>query len=230
MFGQVLDKLDAWFGRAFLFGAYFPSLLFALTNLALAYAFLPMAQPAIAAVWRDTAAGKTFDLVVALAAVAVFAFAAMPLTQIATNLMEGKRLPGWIACVPVMRESLRQERSARVQQRLITARSMLPNVDAVELRLGRARAAGARHRGVPDPKAIDAVQKLLDTLRLEFILRRPIEAGRLVAAEAALERALEGNCAELNQLGLPAPDGHVPYQPVTNREAERCRQLAELHG
>ena len=41
MFGQVLEKLDSWFGRSFLLASYFPWLIFAVANAVMAEFMAP---------------------------------------------------------------------------------------------------------------------------------------------------------------------------------------------
>jgi hypothetical protein len=47
MFGQVLDKLDTWFGRAFLLSRYFPCLIITTINALLALAAFPELRPVV---------------------------------------------------------------------------------------------------------------------------------------------------------------------------------------
>src|SRR4051794_31392527 len=96
MFGQVLDKLDAWLGRSFLLAYYIPCLLFGVINLLLGCIEWSWLRALVTTEYAGAASTKAVDLLVILLVVAVIAFAISPITQPITSLLEGNGLPTWI--------------------------------------------------------------------------------------------------------------------------------------
>ncbi len=219
MFGQVLDKFDAWFGRSFLIASYFPSLIFTLVNGALLYLTVPATRPPLQQFWSNAAAEKSIDLLIALALVAVFAYAVTPLIQIVTDLLEGAYLPQWLAEIVVIDESLRQEKDAEQQQESMGRYERLPEADKILDRLAAARRAGAELQAVWDAAAIRAAAELMEELHVRFYQRKPIPETDLQRAADLLQHALRHNCAENDQL----------FKQTSTSDREASKQLGGLH-
>ena len=225
MFGLVLDKLDGWFGRPFLLSAYFPTLLFALTNAALVYGCFPSTRPTLLSLLQDTTVGKTFDIAAFLAVVAVLAYAISPLVQIMINALEGRYIPDRLASLLVISESLRQERAFDEQQEFLQRRPVESEAKRLRRLLGEARDAGARHGAIRNLGAIERVGKHMTRLHRLFLMRQEIPAGDIAACVAELDEALRTNCAERGRLGMAeAASGYVP---VSEQEFDAATRLHE---
>src|SRR5436305_12405700 len=100
MFGQVLERLDAYFGRAFLLARYFPWLVAIGINLIIASVEFPAVRGFVAGEYTaisTNAASKALDLLIALLAVWVVAYSTTPLVQFITNFLEGSSIPDRLA-------------------------------------------------------------------------------------------------------------------------------------
>src|SRR5438045_3763883 len=93
MFGTVLDKLDTFFGRAFLLSRFFPFLVFVLANIAVAYAAFPDLRPRLKTALEMTAIGTGIVyLLLGLGTITAIAFGLAPLGRLTTNFLEGEWL------------------------------------------------------------------------------------------------------------------------------------------
>lgn len=195
MFGQVLDKLDTYFGRAFLLARYVPWLLFAAANLVLACLEFPAVR-AFAAEAYAAPAGRVFDLVVAMLAIWVIAYATSPLAQFVTRFLEGATMWKWVAHLTIVTHALRRDELEREYRRDFALSAALPQSSAVIAALRADRAEGARHRKIGNRRAIDAAEKNIERLRAERWFNRVISPERFESARRALSKALQENCAD----------------------------------
>jgi hypothetical protein len=220
MFGQIVDKLDSWFGRSFLLAWYFPWLLFFFANMLLAAVEFPEVRAfLIAEYFRVESSEKILDVFIAMSAVGVIAFTISPAIQPITRLMEGETLPRWIA------EPLLLGYAQRVQQLSISSdtafehRTDLPKADTITSRLAAMRAVGARHKSVTDPQAIETAATAIEKLEALRYLNRTIDKDDLSIALQALSYALQRNCAEL-----------IALRPtVSAQDYAKAKQLDRLH-
>lgn len=227
MFGQVLDKLDTWFGRAFLLSRYFPCLLFAAANTLIAcLEFATLRPPVLAALRAADSIAMVVNLVIGLAAIAVVAYVLSPVGQAVTRLLEGEFLPGWLTGSLVLFQTIRSDAAARRLKEVFQRRTALPDEASITARLAAARRMGARHRAVPDSDAITRADNALDPLRAARELRRSISGGELIAAVEIMADALRSNCAETRQLKAPVnPKHHAAVEQLDRLHHELTDQL-----
>jgi hypothetical protein len=219
MFGQVLDKLSTWFGRAFLLSRYFPCLLFAIVNAAIAYAAFPIARDLLKKVFFATSGDKAIYIIGVLGAVAVISYAIAPFGQFVTRLLEGAYLPQWLAEVLVLAQARQLEAQAEEERRLFLDRAALPEAKHVISRLATVREAGAALKRIADAPSIHQAETKIAALRVKRYLRRRISSGELIAAIGAIADALRRNCAEVGLLRLP----------VSVEEHSAAEKLSDLH-
>ena len=220
MFGQVLDKLDTWFGRSFLLSRYFPCLLFAVCNTAIAcLAFPALRSPVLTALRAADSTAMLANLFMGLAAIAVVAYVLSPLAQAMTRLLEGEVLPGWLMGSMILFQTIRSDTEARRYEEAFQRRAALPDQDKITARLAAARDMGESHQAVPGKDAIRRADAALDALRASRELRQPISAGALSTAAEFMAVALRSNCAETRRLKVPINSG----------DHESCEQLDRLH-
>ncbi len=220
MFGQVLDKLDTWFGRAFLLSRYFPCLLFVTTNAVIAYAsFATLRPPIDNAIANANSPTLVIYLVAALAAIGVFAYVISPFGLFVTRLLEGDFLGPNSAAFFAFGETRRLNCLAERLRESFERRASLPEPRVVNRRLAEIRRQGARHAAITNPGAIRRAEKAIRRLNAKVYLRRPIQFGELVTGIESLSEALRENCADVGLL-------RVPVRLEDHRCAER---LAKVH-
>jgi hypothetical protein len=222
MFGQVLDKLDSWFGRSFLLAWYFPWLLFSISNLLLAAAEFPEARAFLLTEYsRVASSDKVLDLFLALGGVAIVAYTLSPAIQPVTRLLEGEGLWRWIAEPLLLGHAKRAQTLAIRGEEMFLDRAELPKTRAVVTRLAAVRAAGAQTGTVLDPTSIDAAETAINKLEALRYLNRPIENTDLSLAVQLLSTALQRNCADLIAL-------KTPVSATTYPNAKRLDKLSRL--
>jgi hypothetical protein len=216
MFGQVLDKVDTYFGRAFLLAQYVPWLLCVAANLAVACIEFPQLRAFIAKEYNDVAASKALDLAVAMLCVWVVAYCSAPVVQFITNFLEGEWIPHWLAVLLVSTHAQRRENLEKKYRTRFLRRSTMPATAEVIERLKSDRALGERLRAIGDLDAITVADGLVAELRAKRWLNREIALDEFFKTERALSKALRQNCAEPTLLLEPG-------------DIEAARQLHWLH-
>lgn len=221
MFGQVLDKLATWFGRAFLLSRYFPCLLFAVVNAAVAYAAFPGARGLLNGIFSAAAGDKAIYVLALLGAVAIASYAIAPFGQFVTRLLEGAFLPQRLAEVLVLAQAQQLEAQTSEEQRLFLDRAALPERDQIVNRLATFREAGAALGTITDTPSIDRAETTVAMLRSKRYLRRRVSSGELIAAIGAVADALRRNCADVGMLSLPVrADNHRAAEKLSNLHTE----------
>jgi hypothetical protein len=209
MFGTVLEKLAGWFGQSYLIARFFPCLIAAGANLAIAYASFPPVRPQLRfALANATASDVAGYLLLALGGIAVAAYTLSPFVRVALGLLEGNwmlatdanRLSRWLGEHLVVSESHRLDKLARREHELFQNRGELPSVREIRTRLARARALGERLREIPRAAIIDEAKQKIEALMAQRERRRPIAAAELKTAVDILEDALQLNCANRRAL------------------------------
>jgi hypothetical protein len=209
MFGTVLEKLSGWFGQSYLLARFFPCLVAAVANLAIAYASFPAVRPQLRFLLANaTAADVAGYLLLTLGAIAVAAYTLSPFVRVAVRLLEGNwmlapeanKLSRWFGEPLVVAESHRLDELAQRENELFQNREGLPSVAEIRTRLARARAVGERLREVPRAGLIDEARQKIEALQALRERRRTIAAVELKAAFDVLEDALQLNCANRSAL------------------------------
>jgi hypothetical protein len=203
MVGQILDKINSWFGQSFLLAQYFPWLLFCLANLLLAAMEFPEVSTFLRTEYNAVASSKLVDLLLALAGIAVLAYTVSPVTRFITKLLRGDDLWRWIAEPLLLRHVQERDNFARRRQELFLKRAALPKIDDIVKRLARMKEAGAAHGKVTDRDSIAKAEKAIVALRAKRYLNRTIEASEFIAAVQTLSDALQRNCSDLIELRPP---------------------------
>jgi hypothetical protein len=206
MFGQVLEKLDAYFGRAFLLARYFPWLLAIGVNLIIGCVEFPEVRGFVVGEYTAisaNAASKALDLLIALLAVWVVAYSTTPLVQFITNFLEGSSIPDWLAVWLVVTHSERRERLDEKANSRFTRRSRLPDKNSVVAQLKADRDIGTRSGAITHVDAINEAATLIKRLRKRRWMNLDIDVDRFERARSALSRALRANCAEVSELIRP---------------------------
>jgi hypothetical protein len=227
MFGTVLEKLSGWFGQSFLIARYFPCLVAAVANLAIAYVSFPAVRPQLRFALANATAGDVAGyLVLALGAIAVVAYTLSPLVRVTLRLLEGNwmltadanRLTRWFGERLVVSEARRLDELARRERELFEDRTGLPRRAAIRTRLAQALREGEALREVPRAALINEAKKKIDELMELRRRRRPIKADKLEAAVDLMEDALRLNC------GNPA----VLHRYCSDVERSGAKILGEL--
>jgi hypothetical protein len=209
MFGTVLEKLSGWFGQSYLVARFFPCLVAAVADLAVAYVAFPAMRPQLRFVLANaTASDVAGYLLLALAGIAVAAYTLSPFVRVAVRLLEGSwllapdanKLSRWFGEQLVVSEGHRLDELARREHELFQNRVDLPSSAEIRARLARARAVGERLREVPSAALIDEAEQRVKALITLRECRRTIAAEDLKFAIDILEDALQLNCANRSAL------------------------------
>jgi hypothetical protein len=119
MFGTVLDKLDTFFGRAFLVSRFFPFLVFLGLNLAVAYAMFPDARADMRkAIAASADAGAIVYVLAGFLLIAAIAYTLAPFSRITMELLEGD----WLVSRRVFEPLGRREGCCRKARRFRPAK------------------------------------------------------------------------------------------------------------
>ena len=200
MFGQVLDKLENYFGRAFLLTRYVPWLLCVAVNGAIACIEFPEVRAFAVEEIRGFAASKAVDLFVGILLIWVVAYATAPIVEAMTNILEGGWIPRWVAWFLIASQASRREQLNAEYTSLFTRRLEMPKAEHVVARLLEDRAIGSRLRTITDTRAIKRAEKLVANLRVKRWFNRPVSRAEFNAMKQALSEALKLNCADKDHL------------------------------
>src|SRR5271165_1421223 len=91
MFGTVVEKLQALLSRSFLLGNFFPVLVFALLNAAIAWLGIEGFSDLVVANWPKDPVGSSMALGATLVTIAILAFILAPLIPGFRSILEGTR-------------------------------------------------------------------------------------------------------------------------------------------
>jgi hypothetical protein len=216
MFGQVLDKLDTFFGRAFLLARYMPWLLCAIFSLILASIEFAPVREYVRSAHADVSS-KSLDLALALLTIAVIAYSTAPLVQFVTLFLEGEwMMPGWLRQLTVVTHSQRRKDLAKAWRERLAQADAAPKAKDVISALREARAAGSSHAKMGNPKAIKEADSAIATLREARDFDRLISSTDFERAQQLLARALRENCAE-------------PSRFLDENDRTQSQRLHDLH-
>lgn len=196
MFGQVLDKLDSYFGRAFLLARFAPWLLALLANIVIAALEFPHIGQALlkSLTQKDGISGTSLFLV--LIAVWVVAYATSPVAQFVIGFLEGRHMPSGLQRLLIVAHAWRRDDLDRTIdasfQRLADSQSF----DELLRELTEARLHGTERRKIGDAALIDRAAAQVGVLGEARQLGRPINQAELQAAARLLADALRANCAD----------------------------------
>ena len=238
MFGTVLDKLDTFFGRAFLISRLFPFLVFLGLNLAVAYAMFPDFRADMRkAIAASADASAIVYVLSGFLLIAAIAYTLAPFSRITMELLEGD----WLLSRPVfeplgrgliLEQSLRKEKLFRIHGKLLQESTKLPSVAAIKAELAPFAQAGIARKRVDDREAIDAAAAAIGRLLEKQTLQETVSRSELAEAVEALKQAVTYNSTakdeRLNHLYIEFTQGLAPYaiQIAGEREA-RANQLNE---
>jgi hypothetical protein len=233
MFGQVLEKLDNYFGRSFLVARYFPWLLCVAINLAIASIEFPAVRAHLLEEYTALAASpasKAIDFALVMLTIWAVAYATAPIVQTMTEILEGGWIGKWVGPLLIVSQARRREKREDAYKAARKRRDDAPNLDAVKAQWRRDRAAGAVLRAISDPDAITQAATLIETLRQQRWLNEPVSRADFQAVEDALSVALRNNCADARQLREPVKRQRNPadMQRVVE-QVEQAKKLAALH-
>jgi hypothetical protein len=209
MFGQVLDKLDNYFGRSFLVARYFPWLLCVASNLAIASIEFPDVRAHLLDEYTALAVNpvsKAIDFALVMLTIWVVAYATAPLVQIITEVLEGDWITGRWASVAQLFIASQADRREMLDDKYWSAfdhRNEMPKLEAVEAQWKRDRSTGAKLRAIQSRPAIEQAKKLIERLRAQRWLNQPVSRDDFHEIDGALSVALRHNCAEIGLLHNP---------------------------
>lgn len=189
MFGTVLDKVQSLFSRGFLLGSYFPVLIFAALNLAIAYYGLRESNDTFVTLkkvwWPSEAVDQAALTVAVLMALGVVAYILSTLTNVLRGILECEFL-GPMKLVMVRKHQieldLRRERSDAAMDHLIALRLLASRLDAD---LHEAVRAGNLITQA-EPKRVDEAWQAFDLARSHA----PGEDKRRERLESAIDKML----------------------------------------
>lgn len=195
MFGQVLDKLDSYFGRAFLLSRYVPWLVcIAINGMLVAIEF-----PA----WRSSLRELLTDLMsllTLLLSIGVLAYATSPTVQFATRFLEGSAMPDWLRRLLALSHAWRRDALDGIDRKSQKNSAEAKSLKELLLDIRSARAEGARLRAIYDPRLLDdAEQAVTKLMRARQLIDR-IDLPDFTRAVDVLRAALRKNCAEASLL------------------------------
>lgn len=223
MFGQVLEKLNSYFGRSFLVARYFPWLLCVAVNLAIASVELPAVRAFMVMQYDDFAANKILNVGLAMLAIWVIAYATAPIVQAITAFLEGGWMPQWVGVFFVAAQANRRETLERKYRSARELRLKVPKPATVNARWANDRAIGAASGRVGSSRAIERAEALIAALRTQRWLNLPALDYFNEAADA-LSAALRVNCAD-ERLLRPGED-RAWAQRLDDAHTEMRRVLA----
>src|SRR5262245_28630601 len=93
MLGSVLEKAQSLLSRSFVLGAFFPMLIFAAANVAMAWLGLESGRSALNAVWSATGDHLSWIVGAALVGIAIAAYVLSSLTLVIRRALGGDFLP-----------------------------------------------------------------------------------------------------------------------------------------
>jgi hypothetical protein len=219
VFGQVLEKLDAWFGRSFLLASYFPWLIFAAANVGMAWLITPAAAREAASLFTGSVIGAAGAALTCLAVVAAIAYVTDPLIGRMTGFLEGtyfpRRVTEWLTTQQSQLARALEKREAAAKRERA---AMRPHRRGLRGKIDAALSRGVEIGAIIDTDLIAAARtKIAGLTRLES-RQRPIPAKDLESAIEALVEALERNSADPSSL------------KILNDAAAEPKQCAELNG
>jgi hypothetical protein len=229
MFGQVLDKLDNYFGRSFLVARYFPWLLWVAINLGIASIEFSAVRAFLVGEYQNLFASKLIDFALAMLAIWVVAYATAPLVQTMTELLEGGWIGTFIGQFFVAPHSYRLERLDRDLQLAREHRDQAPQLQDVREQWGRDRDIGAALGAIRNDSAITRSEALIKDLRRQRWLNLPIKRDDFRAAEDALSDALRTNCADVTQLQESIDPLRRRASADVQGDVDLAKKLAALH-
>jgi hypothetical protein len=223
MFGQVLDKLDAWFGRSFLLASYFPWLIFAAANVVMAQLMTPELVSWAVSPFSASAYANISGVLVALTAIAGLAYVTDPLIRPMTNFLEGVYFPRivrqWLATEQSrIARDLAAKESAAGEERVNIAKVY----ERLPKEIEEARRRGVAIRAVADRKLVRAARAAMaPLLRLES-RQAEIASAALFKGIDAVKAALARNCSDTDRL-------EILNAKQKQWEQDQCRALNDLY-
>jgi hypothetical protein len=214
MLGSVLEKAQSLLSRGFVLGAFFPVLIFAAANAAMAWLGLESARPIVREIWRVGGNNLAWTAAAALVAIAIAAYVLSSLTLVIRRALGGDFLPApikramrnrYAAAADAKHEAIRQ--AAHRFAELINEMAMAP---------GRLRVA--KQQGDQTQTVADFARVKTAGDRLQILVAARVEGVPTLAvaqqAIASVEVALQANASDLR---LPHP------------HAEQSARLSDLH-
>jgi len=207
MFGQVLDKLDAWVGRSFLLASFFPFLIFLAANAMMAQFMTPDAAKYAISYFEGGVYGPINTTVTCLAAAAAFAYVTDPLSVVMTRFLEGAYFPprvaAWLATDQTKKvRDLEEGYSAPGKMRA----EIVAYKKRMTAELKAANDSGVAIGDIRDPTLIGNAQDEIAKLEQKQDMQQPILLGELETAAVALQAALAKNCADTDRLAAGATE------------------------
>jgi len=215
MFGQVLEKLDVYFGRAFLLARYVPWLLCVAGNAVIASIEYPQIREVFWRAATDLTGERAFAFVIVLLGTWVVAYGTSPVVQFVLDFLEGSKMPGWLRQVLALGHAWR--RDALDQEKREAHRRLGDNesFDGLLRELGEAGRVGSKWRAIRDPVAIERAARAVAPLNRARQLIQPVSVAEVRSAVRELTIALRENCDDPDLL-------------AEESDRKRARQLAEL--
>jgi hypothetical protein len=237
MFGTIVEKIQAVLSRSFLLGNFFPVLIFATLNLAIAWLGLAGFAPWFRANWPTDITGASVVLGFFLVGLAVLAFVLAPLIPVFRRFMEGERLPDGIRSDGInhyvmLAEQLETKRDG-------AARDFdyfdVWRTQAEEL-LGQARNAPNAHRDISERSTFEKAKEACGTLTAEITScalskdeAREDDSGTYssrLPSRTSVRKAVDGLAAALKRYPMQ-PGSTNDENPIYEETDRMQRQLIE---
>jgi hypothetical protein len=234
MLGTIVDKIQSLFSKGFLLGAFFPVLIFAVLNAAIAYFGLFPNFDVFGRLdwlWKQNAAWQSFLTGTVLIAIGILAYLMSTLTDVFRRLLEGRYFANWPTLWEWIMARVRQDVTAK-QDALNGALATWTNRRRLSgqfaNRLNTAMDAG-NQPGVPgDAALVAAARQRVQALHTLDPAHANYDTP-LVDAVTALEAALRANRTQNPapaQLAI-ADELDMLYRTITNTEIKRWTQEAQ---
>jgi hypothetical protein len=224
VFGTVVEKVQALLSRAFLLGSFFPVLVFATLNFALAWIGIDAFGEFLTARWSSDAVASSTTYAVLLVALAIVSFILAPLIPVFRTILEGAGLPKQVR---EMRIGTYAQESRALQDQLQTAKTRFNDFGQLrrnaEGRFGSARNDAHATRTTTSTIPIDNAQGALDQLADQLASR---------ATNQSFDARLPDFPGAENAVAtLEAALGQYPMQPPpANPDPDRYRRLDRLQS
>lgn len=216
MFGQVLDKLDTYFGRSFLLARYVPWLLCLAANALLAAIEFPKIRESLLRAATDLNTERAIALLLVLLVVWVFAYGTSPVVQFVTGFLEGSNMPTFLQHLLVLSHAWRRDELERTMGVRFRHRADSDFFEGLLGELDEAKRLSARLRRIGNPEAINAAAKAVGDLAEGRWFVQTISLAQLRQAVGLLAKALRENCSN-------------PEVLVEKNDQGRATELDGLH-
>lgn len=221
MFGNVLERLDGWFGKSFIVASLLPVVLFGGANILMARFVFPDATKEMLAYFASWPFAPLDFTASFLAACAIGAYLTDPFVRFALRTLRGLNWPEPLKALGVADQTGALRALQTKQREIGKVRSRLRrNGDRLKSMLISARRQGIALGALSDSKAIENAKPLVSAVANLRSRGDLVDLPALETAVASLAKALERNCADEDKLVVI---------DAKSDEKKQCARLDDLY-